>query len=876
MGFAMGDPSSCIRWFPACQRRFRVTLGRETVLGSRIMTPVPPGSRFLAAAVAVVALAAGRPTIAAPGQTAVERANALLAQMTLDEKISLAASGDAGIPRLGVPPLVASDGPNGVRLGTPNVTAFPNAQILAASWDRALARRFGTALGAETAGKGFNLLFAPTVNILRTPKWGRAAETFGEDPYLAGQIAAAEIQGIQGEHVIAQVKHFAANNQEIGRLGNPLGVPLFSAAVNVIVSERALQEIYFPAFKAAVQEGQAASVMCSYPRINGLYACQNPSILGTLKNAWGFLGFVGPDAILAVRNTAAAINAGTDNFLLGGIGASPLQVLRQIASERLDDMVRRILTAMFSVGLFDAPNTGSPDAVVSTPEHRALSTEIAARGTVLLKNDGDVLPLTGAVHSIAVVGYDAGPATQTMEGGSAAVVGGPVVTPLAGITARAGQGVTVTHAPGTLGVVPLAIVPADVLSPSSGSGPGLFGAYYAGMNPGGSPLGAFVSPTLDFDTALPTGAHSARWTGTLTPTATGTYRFSLGHGGVARLFVDGALIASGDTEIFDGASIGLGGSPALTSQGLASLTAGVPVPITVEYSIGSSFTGSALHLGWQPPDPTLVAEAVAAASAADVALVFVNDVTGEGMDRSSLALPGDQDRLIEAVATANPRTIVVLHTAGPVLMPWLSQVAGVLQAWYPGQESGNAIAAVLFGDVEPSGRLPMTYPVGEDQGPATAPAQYPGVNGVVSYDEGIYVGYRYYDQFAQQPLFPFGYGLSYTSFSLDRLRVGRRHGGRYRVSVRVTNTGHRAGAEVVQLYVAFPASADEPPNQLRAFAKVSVAAGRRKRVRMALDRSSFATWSTADVAWVVEPGEYRLRVGTSSRDLPAEASVVLQ
>jgi beta-glucosidase len=317
------------------------------------------------------------------------------------------------------------------------------------------------------------------------------------------------------------------------------------------------------------------------------------------------------------------------------------------------------------------------------------------------------------------------------------------------------------------------------------------------------------------------------------------------------------------------------GSPLVTAQGLASLTAGNSVPIAVEYSIGSSFIGSGLHLGWQPPDPTLVAEAVAAASASDVALVFVNDVTAEGMDRTSLALPGDQDQLIEAVAAANPRTIVVLHTAGPVLMPWLAQVAGVIEAWYPGQESGNAIAAVLFGDVDPSGRLPMTFPAGEDQGPATQLSQYPGVDGIVHYDEDIDVGYRYYDRFGQQPLFPFGHGLSYTSFSLDHLRVTRRHGGKYRVSVRVTNTGAREGAAVVQLYVGFPASTGEPPNQLKGFAKVFLRPGQRKRVRMVLDSSSFATWSTADSDWVVQPGEYQLRVGTSSRDLPEQAIVVL-
>jgi beta-glucosidase len=307
------------------------------------------------------------------------------------------------------------------------------------------------------------------------------------------------------------------------------------------------------------------------------------------------------------------------------------------------------------------------------------------------------------------------------------------------------------------------------------------------------------------------------------------------------------------------------------------LTAGIPVPITLEFSIGSSITGSILHLGWQPPDPPLTATAVAAASASDVAIVFANDVTGEGMDRNSLGLPGDQDQLISAVAAANSRTIVVLHTAGPVLMPWLPQVAAVLEAWYPGQETGDAIAAVLFGDADPAGRLAMTFPASPDQGPATQPAQYPGVGNEVHYDEGIFVGYRYYDQFAQEPLFPFGYGLSYTSFSLDRLRVRPRdRGQRYTVSVRVRNTGVRAGAAVVQLYAGFPAATGEPPNQLKGFGKVFLKPRRAKRVKIALDQSSFASWSETANAWVVEPGTYTLRVGTSSRDLPLEATVVIQ
>jgi len=389
-------------------------------------------------------------------------------------------------------------------------------------------------------------------------------------------------------------------------------------------------------------------------------------------------------------------------------------------------------------------------------------------------------------------------------------------------------------------------------------------------------------PCIDFETApvplanIPnTTASSARWTGTLLPPLTGRYRFSLTTSGVARLFIDGQLIASGDTEFWNGGVVSPGANP-ISLHGVADLTADVPAAATVEYSTGSSIGGAALHLGWQPPDGALRAAAVALAQGADIALVFVNDVSSEGMDRTSLALPGDQDALVEAVADANPKTIVVLHTGGPVLMPWLAKVAAVVEAWYPGQQTGAAIAATLFGDLEPTGRLPVTFPATEDQGPATQPASYPGIGGVVSYDEDIFVGYRYFDAMQQQPLFPFGYGLSYTSFMLDDLRVRCRRGGRAEAIARVTNTGTRSGTAILQLYLGFPPPTGEPPNQLKGFTRVPLRAGQRRRGRLPVDAQSFAIWSTADAAWRVQPGEYALRVGTSARDLPLEGQVTMR
>jgi beta-glucosidase len=640
-----------------------------------------------------------------------------------------------------------------------------------------------------------------------------------------------------------------------------------------VVSERALQEIYFPAFRAAVVEGQVASVMCAYPQVNDLYACQNPYLLGTLKNAWGFLGYVGPDAILAVRDTLAAIDAGTDNFQLGTLlGDPPAQVLDNVPDEKLDDMVRRILTAMFSVGIFDYPNTGDPNAVVTSAAHRALAADVAAAGTVLLKNDAGALPLGADVQSIAVIGYDAGPATQNMEGGSPAVIGGPVVTPLDAITARAGQGVTVTHADGTLGLVSLPVLPAAVLTPSSGSGPGLFGTYYPTMDWNGSPVDQFVSPTIDANAVLVSGSYSARWTGTLTPQVSGLHRFSMRHTGIARLYIDGQLIASGETEALDGGHPGVaadhraGDRDAHRRNSRADRRRVLARAVHHQHRSASRLAAT----GRRAPGRGRFRRRRRRCGGR---LRQRRHVGGHGpYDAGAAGRSGRAHRGRRGGEPAHDRR---LHTSGAVLMPWLPQVAAVLQAWYPGETSGTSIAAVLFGDAEPGGRLPMTFPADATQGPGTLLAQYPGVGGEVHYDEGIDVGYRYYDRFVQEPLFPFGYGLSYSSFNVDRLRVRRRRGTYYGVRARVTNTGSRAATTVVQLYVGFPASTGEPPNQLKAFAKVALQPGRRKRVRFLLDSSAFATWSTADAEWVVYPGDYAIRVGMSSRDLPEEAVVTL-
>ncbi len=801
------------------------------------------------------------------------RALEVIARMTLDEKLAEVGgiTGKTGLARLGLVSGGGSDGPNGIAGGgispalaprSKNVTAFPTALTLAATWDRELARRYGAAMAEEFRGKGMDSVLGPTVNILRTWHWGRAGETFSEDPFLTAEMAVPEIEALQSGKVLTVLKHYAGNNQENTRVG----VAPEHAGIDERITSKALHEIYFPAFKAAVERARTGGIMCAYNQVNGEFSCNDPGMLGLLRQ-WGFDGFVAPDAIYALRDPLAGARAGVDR--IAGRQLRALIEAGKLPASALDRMVFHDIVPYFRLGIYDSRPTGDAAANVATPAHAALAREVAAAGAVLLKNEG-LLPLDAAhVRSIAVIGDDAGPHATVMEGGSAHVHVMHLDTPLEGIRARAGQGIEVAYAPGTLGVGPLPALPSGVLAPASGEGHGLTAAYYSSADWSGEPT-TRVDPTIDF-AATPApkqqGADarravwSARWTGTLTPPATGTYRFSVTGGGTAQLYVANRAVVTLMRADFP-----------MTAQGVVNLSAGRPVPIELKYTSAANLLGRGLRVGWQAPDPDLLETAVAAAKRADVALVFAAKPAGEGHDVLSLGLPGDQDALIEAVARANPHTVVVLHTSNPVAMPWLDQVAGVIEAWYPGQEAGSSIASVLFGDVDPSGRLPMTFPADAHQGPGAGWLEYPGDGKTVDFDEGVLVGYRWYDAKRQVPLFPFGFGLSYTSFEFGDLHV-EGAGKDRKVTVRVTNTGRRPGAAVAELYVGFPAAAGDPPRQLKGFAKVRLDAGRSEVVTLPLGDDALSAWDDGAGAWRVYPGRYSVAVGRSSRDLALRTDV---
>ncbi|MEV6407408.1 glycoside hydrolase family 3 C-terminal domain-containing protein [Streptomyces bobili] len=794
---------------------------------------------------------------AATRGAAQDRAAALLARMTATEKEALVRCDFATVAHLGIPALSMADASAGLR-GERGVTAFPVPLAQAATFDEELAGRIGRAIGTEGRGKGYNNLLGPTVDLTRTWHFGRQSEGMGEDPLLAGRLGAALTVGMQSRHVAATVKHFAAYTQETNRF-----------FTDTRVSDRALRETYEAPFRRVIAAAPATSVMMAYPKINATFATQSPALFDDLKKSIGLQGYTVPD-FWAGDDQVAAARAGMDLAGLGPAGVKlPAGALTggAIPAARLDDAARRILVTMFANGLFDHPLPAPADDV-STREHQNLAHEAAVASTVLLANRSAALPLPVSLRSLAVIG-PAGTDALTGVAGSAYVDPGTWTTPLRAIRDRAGDSLHVTPAQGTLGDLPLPAVPTTVLRADTGAS-GLTAAYYAGPDASGTPLTTRTDPTVDFTSApldaLP-DVWSAKWTGTLVPTTTGPHRFSLLPAGTATLKIDGTTVVSG-TRHSRRFFLGPFDYPL---QGVTDLTAGHAVTVELTYTTATTDAGTCgLTLGWQPD--SLIPDAVQAARAADAAVVFVNRVAGEDMDHEGLDLPGDQNQLISAVAAANPRTIVVLNTDGAVATPWLSDVEAVLQVWYGGRGMGTALAAVLFGDSDPCGRLPITFPADAGQGPGTTAAAYPGTGGAVTYEEGTAIGYRYYDSRGQRPRFPFGHGLSYTTFAHGSLEAAYDSASRsVRVAVTLTNSGAREGTEVVQVYAGLPSAAAAEPRRLVAFRKVTLAPAASTRITLTVPAQDLTVWKSG--TWTLVPGTYTIATAHSSRDITAHRAV---
>lgn len=802
---------------------------------------VPPGagSRNVSPAAAAAA---------DPGSSA--RIDALLERLTLDEKTALLhgsqdpdSLGQAGyvpgVPRLGIPALRLADGPAGVRVARP-ATALPAPVLLASAFDPALAREYGRVLGREGRALGQDVLLAPMVNLIRTPYAGRNFETFAEDPRLTADLVGEMIRGIQDEGLIAAVKHFALNNQEHGR-----------DTVDVIAAEQTLHETELRGFEAAAAAG-AGAVVGAYNKVNGVYACESKPLLDELlRGSWGFDGWVVSDWD-ATHSTVAAIGAGLDMEMPGGthFGRPLRQAVRAgtVPEAAVDLAVHRILTTMDRFGLLAARPAARPprDAAAGARVAR----KVAAAGAVLLRNERGTLPLTGAAaRSIAVIG-PTGQIPFVGGGGSAHVVPDGAAAPLTAIRQRAGHGSTVRHALGE-----------DLY---------------------GRPLPArLLSPAADLDDRNVDAGRSWTHEGEFRLAQDDEWTLLVHYTGQRPdVRLDGEAlfpVRQGAAEYFAGGLLGSAPDGMAVRRRTLPLKAGTH-RLTVNAQGGARGQRFRLRHTTNASRAADLAEAVRTAKAAHCVVLFAYEDATEGSDRSSLALPGGQERLIEAVTAANPRTAVVLNTSSSTAMPWLARTGAVLQMYYPGQEGAGATADILFGDVDPGGRLTQTFPADERATPVGGdPVRYPGVGGRQEYTEGVHVGHRWYDAQRVTPLFPFGHGLSYTTWQYDHLHVRPERDG-LRVEFTLRNTGRRKGTEVAQVYVG-PSpelKLDQPVRALAGYRRVTLAPGEAQRVTVDVDARTLSSWDPERHAWVLGGGRRAVFAGRSSRELPLRAKAVVR
>ncbi|MEN0104344.1 MAG: glycoside hydrolase family 3 C-terminal domain-containing protein [Curtobacterium sp.] len=808
-----------------------------------------------------------------------ERIGALVDQLTTEEKVQLLTGRDFWttwpIEKIGLRRILMSDGPSGVRGEVwderdPSLN-LPSATALSASWDRAIAKRYGAAAAVEARRKGVDVVLGPTINLHRSPLGGRHFEAFSEDPVLTGDLAASYVEGVQENGVAATPKHYIANDYETDR---------FTASTEV--SDRALRELYLLAFEKAVTEAHAWAIMSSYNSINGVTASENELLETPLNSEWGFDGIVVSDwtGVRSVDSAKASQDVAmpgpnqwwSEGPLLAAVESGEVPI------EAIDRKVHRILTLAARVGALSGF-----DAVAAEPVHVedgiAFVREAEAEGTVLVRNTG-ILPLDApALARIAVIGHNADQA-RTQGGGSATVVPSQVVSPLDGIRA-AFPSATVDYAIGAVVQEGIAEFPLSTITNPATGQPGARVAFVKD----GEELyveDRRATALFWFGGDAPTReADRLDITTTYTAPTTGTVRIGIGAAGRSRMWIDGSLVLDEDVP-FEGDQLGAAFLNPPARSVPVSVTSGQQVAIRIEYDVIQDETlGGVLayQFGTEPSDEdpsVLIASAVDAARGADVAVVVVgtnSKVESEGYDRSSLALPGHQDELVAAVAAVNPNTIVLVNAGSPVEMPWRNDVAAVLLTWFGGQEYGNAVADVLTGASEPGGRLPTTWPVAMSDVPVL---DVTPVDGVVRYDEGVHIGYRAWLRAGVQPAYPFGHGLGYTTWTIDGIAGSPvvRAGDTAIVTATVTNTGSRAGKHVVQVYASRETSAiDRPVRWLVGFAPVRLGAGESTEVSIEVPARAFAHW---DGAWAYEPGTFTLHVGASVADAAGTVALELE
>lgn len=800
----------------------------------------------------------------------------LLAALTLEEKLSLVHANSkfsvAGVPRLGIPEMTLSDGPHGVReeisrhswdsanWDTDFATYLPPLTTVAASWDPEIARMHGTVLGREARHRHKDIILGPGVNLARLPLYGRNFEYFGEDPFLAARMVVPQVRAIQQQDVAACVKHYALNNQELNRWG-----------VDAKPDERTLREVYLPAFEAVVKEGDAYSLMGGYNRVYGTNANQSEFLVKKiLKGDWRFDGVLLTDWHVDINTRDAALNGldlemGThvENYEDYFFARQLREAIQQgeIPVAVLDEKVRRVLRLQMRIGMMD-PNR-LPGAR-NTAEHRAAAQHIAEQGVVLLKNSTDLLPLEKSrLRKILVMGPNANLA-HGRGGGSSQVKAEYEITPLQGLRNALGDSVDVQYliAVDNDQVQP---IPADfIITRHGGAGTPVWKVRRYADGSRHTELQREDWPASRIQ--LPEGSEKQHLTlfTKLKPLENGEHIFKLQGSGSARIKIDGREV--------------------LAVEKLAGDIHKLAVNLSVEqeYEIEFLYDGNkGATLGWDAPglQTASTPDYTVAAKNADAVIYFAgldHNHDREGDDRTHMTLPGIQDQVIADLAAANPSTVVVMIAGSAVEMPWVNQVNAILWGWYGGMEAGNAYARILFGDVNPSGKMPITLP---KQLGDTAPIMLNDYNDKDSlYKEGVFIGYRWFEQQNIQPVFPFGHGISYTQFELSDLKVPTKISAKNKnipISLTVQNTGKKAGAEVVQLYLRdVQASVPRPIKELKGFEKVFLQPGESKKITLKLTQRDLAFWDVNTKDWRVEPGEFQVMAGVSSADIRLQGSFI--
>ena len=808
-----------------------------------------------------------------------KKAEDILQQMTTNEKISLLSGkgvyNTQNIDRLGLSQLELWDGPNGVRSNSnEQATAFPVGISMGATWNVELINELGIALGKESRAFGVEVLLGPTMNIIRTPLNGRTFETFSEDPYFNGEMASAYINGLQSEHVGSSVKHYIANNQEIRRMD-----------VSANISERALREIYLPAYEKVISKSQPYTFMAAYNKINGVHATEQKYIMNDiLRKEFGFEGVLLSDWG-GVKSTVPSLKASLD-LEMPGPGKYYEKPLRKALKKGLvkeieiDNAALRMIKLILKTSMGKSYNKS--DVMV---ENKRIAKKVAEESIVLLKNENSILPLnSNSIQTLAVIGPNAN-RSVIQGGGSARVTPAYSITPLQGIIENAAMNnIEVQYEKGVENhpSVPL-MEKISLRTTKDSKEKGLKAEYYRSYNFSDTPYKTETDEELRIFGILDQDIFgSVLWTGEFIAEKDGQYRFSSNPGlGKARIYIDGKKISLNEKgpPVF-------GGVLPSAKIGSIFLKAG-SYPIRIEYSAKPNFLLSFilkivmpamsdmlnkfrfLEIGCRLPEPD-ISSAVTLARNTDAVIIVVGSADNyetEGEDRPSMKLTGKQDKLIESILNVNDNTVVVMNTGSPIEMPWVSSCPAILQVWLPGQEGGNAISNILFGNVNPSGKLPVTFPIALEDNPSYK--YYPG-NDEVEYSEGVYVGYRYYDTKNVAPLFPFGHGLSYTEFEYSNFNCPIEVSSLKNVELKfiIKNVGKTQGQEVVQCYVRDVESRLERPiKELKAFYKLNLLPGESKTVNLSLDKTSFSFFDDQINKWIVEPGKFEIMIGSSSKDI---------